>query len=205
MASVNQTWRSWPSTLCRLQRSWTGSVLTWPRGWAETWCDTATGERDLSLSFLILHLCCVLLPGEVDISLPLPIVNSTPGKVFKMSKRKKEENIPDIFLKEDWQHLINTVMIMSEMVFNWLWLLFPGAENKHISVSLFHLLSSMRGDEPCGSWRYEVSSWTDRFLLVWIHIFKCPDVSHETTWVFCLAVFIPSHVTQTHCFTVAVS
>ena len=36
------------------------------------WCDTATGERHLSLSFLILHLCCDLLPGDDDKSLPLP-------------------------------------------------------------------------------------------------------------------------------------
>lgn len=53
MASVNQTWRSWPSTPCRLQRSSTGSGLTWPRGWAEMWCGTATGEQ---VFFLLLRL-----------------------------------------------------------------------------------------------------------------------------------------------------
>lgn len=61
---------------------------------------------------------------------------------WKLIKMILETKISQKYLlKEDCQHQINTVIKMSENVFNWLWFLFPlswQSENKYISLVLSH-------------------------------------------------------------------
>lgn len=60
---------------------------------------------------------------------PEPLSAFYSWKIIQLSQEAIKK-LPNAFLKEDWQQQINT-----EVVFNWLWLAFPEAENKRLPLS----------------------------------------------------------------------
>lgn len=72
----------------------------------------------------------------VHLHFPKPFSSFCSWKLIKTSQDTKKCLV--LSLKEDCQQRINTVIITSEMMFNWLWFLFPWSwqsENKHLSLS----------------------------------------------------------------------